>query len=139
MDFPLLIAGRLQTARDVSPVLQHLGVSPTKDFIEFYRWHQGPFCSQQTGYELADLCITDKPDGSILQPTFILRETMGLPNKLLVISDLFVHAALFYNSESGCVYDVDFEGTHEELLANTLEPTYPSFTDFLLWYFARTD
>jgi hypothetical protein len=59
----------------------------------------------------------------------------GWPNRFLVLSD-FLESVLVLDASTGRVFNVDFEGGDQELLRGTLEPMYPSFSDFLAFYFS---
>ena len=119
---------------EVDAALARLGctgpaVAPLADF---YRRYAGPFSSASSGFDLLDL--VDQPVNASTQ-TEECRAAYDFPRRYLVLSNLLGNAVLVFDSESGAVYNVDFEGGDEALLAGTLAPTWTSFDDFLTSYF----
>ena len=106
-----------------------LGVSPDSLFFEFYHTYEGPFGSDFIGYILSEVLNGIAPD------TNYFRENQGFLFQHLVISDMCAYAVLVYDCITDRVYNVDFEGGVERLIAGTLEPQWPSFEAFLDFYF----
>jgi hypothetical protein len=109
-----------------------LGVSVSNTFREFYRTYRGPFGSKNTGFLLLDL---SSGRWSIVSSTEVVRSDHGIPHEYLVITDLLGGGVLMYKTDTDQVFDVDFEGGHELLIAGTLPPTWNSFEAFLDEYF----
>jgi hypothetical protein len=118
----------------VSAALASLGTPVPETFREFYETYEGPFGSRRTGFELADLC--ESPP-TIVTLTKACRDTFGWPAHFLVLTDLLGNAVLVLDAERDLVFNVDFEGGEEELLAGTLAPRWPSFAAFLEEYFQQ--
>ncbi len=116
----------------VDATLSSLKVNPPDDFRSFYRQYQGPFPSENTGFMLLDICI-DEGGESIMLSTDACRTEHGFPEKYLVISSL-LEGVLVYDTIKGFIYDVDFEGSDQALIAEKLQPEYQSFTEFLEWF-----
>jgi hypothetical protein len=112
----------------VDHVMARLGVSVSNTFREFYRTYRGPFGSKTTGFLLLDLC---EGRWSIATSTEVCRSEHGIPHDYLVITELVGGGVLMYRTDTDQVFDVDFEGGHEELIAGTLPPSWGSFAAFL--------
>jgi cell wall assembly regulator SMI1 len=110
-----------------------LGTPLPADFREFYEAHEGGFGSRRTGFELYALCERSE---RIVNDTRIAREVHSWPARFLVLTQLLGNGVLVLDASTGRVYDVDFEGSDQELLRGTLEPRWGSFSEFLDFYFS---
>jgi hypothetical protein len=121
--------------RPLNPeVLRELGVAGDSAFARFYERYEGPFSSSNTGFCLLDVQPFDAL-GSVLDSTMAVRRQIDWPDRFLVLTDMLCHGVYVYDTASGKVFNVDFEGGHEELVAGELPPAHDSFEDFLAWYF----
>lgn len=118
----------------VDPVLARLGVTAGPTFVEFFTAYEGSFGSKKIGFELLDLC---EGNCSVASQTELCRAQHGFPRGFLVLTELFGGGALVYSTTDEAVYNVDFEGGDESLIAGTLLPQWPSFAEFLSEYFAE--
>ena len=121
-----------QKKEKVKENFEKLGVNVSIIFEEFYETYQGPFGSTNTGYELVDLFDLES---NILNLTQICRKQYGFPKRFLVLTDLLGGGVLVYDTEKDFVFDIDFEGTEQELILGKLNPVWSSFYDFLNYYF----
>jgi len=119
--------------RDIAPVLAVLGCRSSPAFRYFYEHYSGGFSSEVTSYELLDL-VDDTTN--IQTQTQAVREVHGWPSRYLVLSDYLANAVLVYDCETDAVFNVDFEGSDQELIKGKLQPDWKSFEDFLAYYFA---
>lgn len=72
---------------------------------------------------------------SVVSQTKMLRETFAFPNRYIVISDYLANAVLVYDFETDAVFNMDFEGSDQALLAGNLEADWKRFDVFLRDYF----
>ncbi|MCB1279636.1 hypothetical protein [Prosthecobacter sp.] len=114
---------------EVDEALTRLGVTPPREFVEFFRKYEGGFGSRHISFELADIV------GHAEELTQTCRDVHGFPNQCVVLSDEVADAVLVYDTLKDEMYDVDFEGSDEKLREGTLEPDWPSFSAFLEFYF----
>ncbi len=126
-------AYRRESAERVEETLLRMGVPMQGDFAEFYRQYAGPFASRRTGFELLELCADG--ENSIESMTRICRERFGLPSRYFVLTELLGGGVLMFDSSSGGVYSVDFEGGLERLVAGELPMQWEGFQQFLNFYF----
>jgi len=120
------------TAADVQAVEARMGVSLCGVFRELFETYRGTFGSEPLGYELLDI--------NAMEPiTLTCRKEFGFPDRFLVMTQPIANAVLVYDTKSDAVYDVDFEGSDEELVRGELEPRWPSFSEFLTEYFSVSD
>lgn len=117
----------------VATALARLGCSASKTFRDFYERYAGPFAGTG-GYELLD--VVDGPE-NVATETEAVRSQHDFPARYLVISSYVGNAILVYDCETDFVYDVDFEGSDQDLLAGTLEPRWKSFEAFLADFFSE--
>lgn len=110
-----------------------LGVVVPEAFRLFFERYEGPFSSERTGFGLLDLC---EPEVNIVQATGTCREEFGWPDRFVVLTELLGNAVLALDTEQDRVFNVDFEGGDELLIAGELQSTWSSFADFLRFYFA---
>ena len=118
----------------VATTLARLGCPASPTFRAFYERYAGPFAGS-LGYELLDLVEQDE---NIVTQTEAGRTVHGFPPRYLVISNYAGNAVLVYDSQTDAVYDVDFEGSEQDLVAGTLTPRWPSFEAFLTEFFATS-
>ena len=109
-----------------------LSVSASPSFSILYTSYQGPFASDQTGFELLDL---NEGFDNIVSTTKMIREELDFPDKYIVLTNLLGGSVLILDTNSDGVFNVDFEGGCEELLEGKLQPSWSSFIEFLKWYF----
>jgi len=109
-----------------------LGLPPTSSVREFYLRYQGPFGSKAIPFQFHDL-IED--EWSVLRSTMTCRAEARLPERFVVLSDLYIGSALMVDRETDKVFNVDFEGGVELVGAGELEPRWPSFEVFLAEFF----
>lgn len=121
-----------QEKEKVKEAFEKLGVNVLDVFKEFFETYQGPFRSSNTGFELVDLFDIDP---NIISLTQICREQYGFPKKFLVLTDLLGGGAIAYDTEKDYVFNIDFEGTEQDLILGKLNPDWISFYDFLNYYF----
>jgi hypothetical protein len=120
----------------VKAVLGELQVNAPLQFVDFFTHYRGPFGSEKTAFEMAELCEPQANlDQSIPQSTFVGRSVHDLPKKFLVLSNMVAHAVLVYDTERDLVFNMDFEGGLELLKDGALEPEHAGFQEFLEWYF----
>ena len=117
---------------DIDEALVALRIDPSSEFAEFFKTYAGPFHSKTVGYELLDLVEQDE---SIVSNTKVIRAEFGFPHRFIVVSTYVGNAVLVYDTSSGKVFDVDFEGGEELLLAGKLLPRWDTWNDFLSDYF----
>ena len=120
---------------NVDITLKALGVSASSIFKLFYELYEGPFGSEVTGFEVVDLFECEPNEQNIISLTKICREEYQFPNKFLVLTELLGGGVLVYDTENDCVFNVDFEGSDQDLINGTLEPDWSSFYEFLDFYF----
>ena len=119
----------------VQAAMVRLGITPPSEFVEFYQSYRGPFWSTALGVEFSDLVEGDLR--SVVELTEFGRERLGLPNHLVVLSDLATGATiLVFDPNNDQVFVVNFEGGYDELIRGELAPSWFSFRDFLGDYFA---
>ncbi|QSQ11374.1 hypothetical protein [Myxococcus landrumensis] len=116
----------------VDAALSRLEVAREGALPEFYRRFAGPFVSRRTGFELLDLY--EEGARSVEGMTRTLRERFGVPKDYLVLTDFLGGGVLVWDSSSGAVFSVDFEGGLEDLLAGRLSPKWESFEAFVSFY-----
>lgn len=116
----------------IADALAELGVSPESEFAKFYAKYWGPFRSNQTGIELLDL-VEQKE--SVLTNTRLVRKEYNFPDQFIVVSSLLGGGVVVFETTTGKVYDVDFEGSDELLIEGKLPPTNNSWNEFLSHYF----
>ncbi len=117
----------------VSAALEALGCTGSKVFRAFYERYAGPFAGIG-GYELLD--VVDGPENVTTQ-TEAVRRQYRVPARYLVISTYVANAIIVYDCETDFVFDVDFEGSEQDLLAGVLEPRWRSFEAFLVDFFSE--
>lgn len=117
---------------DVDKALATFDLDPTSEFAEFFKTYWGPFSSHAVGYELLDLVEQEE---SVVSNTETVRKEFGFPNRFIVVSPLTGLSVLVYDTESGNVFDVDFEGGDELLLEGKLSPRWNTWNDFISDYF----
>lgn len=115
----------------VSDALRRIGTAVPATFREFYETYSGPFGAER-GYELMDLCEIEP---TLVTLTEEYRHEFGWPPRYLVLSNEVGGAVLVLDAERDEVFNVDFEGGDELLLAGELPPEWPSFAAFLEEYF----
>lgn len=110
-----------------------LGIPSSDPFREFYSSFQGPFRSDKSGYELLD--VIDQEE-SIVANTRVVREEFKFPRRYVILTSMNGLAALVYDLETGCVFDVDFEGGDKLLVEGQLTPRWQSWWEFAVEYFS---
>jgi SMI1 / KNR4 family (SUKH-1) len=127
---------RRVTPERVREALSSLRTQLPEGFRTFFERYQGPFGSSTTGFQLLDLF--EGPD-TIISSTEVCRQEHGFLDRHLVLSDYLGNAVLVLDARDNRVYNVDFEGADQALLAGTLAWTWPSFEDFLRDYFGAPE
>jgi hypothetical protein len=117
---------------EIADALAELGVSSNSEFASFYAKYWGPFRSNRTGVELLDIVEQEE---SVLTNTRTVREEYGFPKQFVVVSSLNAGSVVVFESTTGKVYDVDFEGGDALLLEGNLASSNDSWNDFLSQYF----
>lgn len=117
----------------VYAAVQELGVTVPQSFMDFYLEFEGPFAAGSSGYQLQDIV---EDSFSVLESTLIARKSFKLPARFIVLTELTGGAVLILDSQSGKVFDVDFEGGLELLLLDSLKPRWMCFEDFLAEFFS---
>ena len=110
-----------------------LRVQADDPFCEFFRKFRGPFSSTNVAYELLDVTAQDE---SIVTNTRVVRQQFGFQERYLVVSSMIGHSVLVYDSETGGVYDVDFEGGDKLLADGKLASRWQSWWKFADEYFS---
>jgi hypothetical protein len=128
----LLPCERFARSDDISDALAQLGAYGCETFRSFYENFRGPVGGNSMGYQILDI-IEDHP--SIITATYEIRSLFSLEEKWLVVSDLFANAALFYDTSTDRVFDVDFEQGIKLLIANQKKESWESFDAFLRFFF----
>jgi hypothetical protein len=116
----------------VVDAFDRLDCTPSDDFRGFFEKYAGPFGSSATGFVLLD--VVDQ-DVNIETETMAAREEFGFPPRYLVLTELLGNAVLVYDCSTDAVFNVDFEGGDDALLAGTLTPAWATFSAFLDEYF----
>ena len=119
----------------VRDALESLRIPVPAAFRAFYERYQGPFSSRRTGFELLDLC---EGTDSVIGLSRVCRQQHRFLERHLVLTSLLGNAVLVLDAQDDHVYNVDFEGGDEALLAGRLEWAWQSFEDFLLYYFGAS-
>lgn len=122
--------------KEIKESLNRLGVQPSSTFMEFYNNYAGSFGSDESPYELLDLC--ENGNRNIEKYTYIARKEHNFPNKYLVLTEMISLSILVLDSETDKIYEVDFEGGDKLLINGSLKPTWNSFYRFLEEYFSLT-
>lgn len=94
----------------------------------FFERYEGPFWSENTGYEVLDILDGDE---TIQSATEICRKQFLFPVQFLVLSRLSAGQVVVLDTLDDKVYEVDFEGGEALLLAGQLAPRWESFRSFL--------
>ena len=115
----------------VSEALHKLGVEHQL-FRLFMERFEGPFWSTSQGYEFLDLIEGNQ---CVVSSTLECRSEFQFPKHYLVLSSLSVNQILVLDSLQDYVYEVDFEGGDQLLLASELQPRWRSYSSFLADYF----
>ena len=117
----------------VTQAFTELGVTVSPEVCEFYSRFEGPFSTRHTGFELLDACV-GTGECAITGATTICRRQFNLPDRFLVISNYLGGGVLMLDTLTDQVFNVDFEGGLEELIAGRL-PAEGSFASFVASYF----
>lgn len=112
--------------------IEELGISPSKEFVEFYTTYSGPFWEETLGVELLDII---EENNNIVKYTNICREQYGFDNKYLILTEMSVNEVIALDSETDKLYRVNFEGGDELLKKGELSEAWSSFNNFLKEYF----
>ncbi|MGJ7498234.1 hypothetical protein ACSFA8_24655 [Variovorax sp. RT4R15] len=121
---------------DAAAGLNRLGIAEDSQIGSFYLRYNGPLASQNTGFELLDV-VGARPQESIEAATALVRSKYGWPERYLVLTSLLGGGVMVYDISTEQVYDVDFEGGDTLLKNGQLEPRYPSFLEFLRFFFGE--
>ena len=116
----------------VGIAIEELGVSPSKEFVEFYTTYSGPFWEETLGVELMDII---EENNNIVKYTNICRGQYGFDNKYLILTEMSVNEVIALDSETDKLYRVNFEGGDELLKKGELSEAWSSFNNFLKEYF----
>jgi hypothetical protein len=100
---------------------------------EYFARFGGAMSSRRTGIELLD--VFEGVENVVSNTEFVRTEFGFGPNHLVISSSYCGDSVYVYDSKTDRVYNVDFEGGHEQFLNGTLEPDAHSFDAFLRWYF----
>lgn len=114
--------------------LRRLGVAKDSQLGSFFLRYAGPLASPNTGFELLDL-VGEKGQHSVESSTSLVRSRFAWPARYLVLTNFLAGGVMVYDISTEQVYDVDFEGGHALLKDGRLEPRYPSFVEFLRFFF----
>ena len=121
---------------DVAAGLARLGVAEDSQIGSFYLRYEGPLSSENTGFLLLDV-LGARPQESIEAATAVVRSKYGWPERYVVLTSFLGGGVMAYDLLTEQVYDVDFEGGDALLKNDQLEPRYPSFLEFLRFYFGE--
>lgn len=116
--------------------LARLGLAAGSQIGSFYLRYDGPLASENTGFELLDV-VGARPQDSIEASTALVRNKCGWPERYVVLTSLLGGSVMVYDISTEQVYDVDFEGGEALLKGGQLEPRYPSFLEFLRFFFGE--
>jgi len=127
-------AFRRSAVHEAATGLDRLGVSKDSQLGSFFLRYAGPLASPNTGFELLDL-VGEKGQHSVESSTSLVRSRLGWPDRYLVLTSFVAGGAMVYDIPTEQVYDVDFEGGDALLKNGQLDPRYPSFVEFLRFFF----
>ena len=115
----------------VKDCLNELGVSPSSELAIFYLDYKvSTFCSNASDEELLDVV---SPSGAISRASNFVHEVWELPENFICLSSVEAEGCYLYEKISGSVYDFDL-ADREDLIEGKLEPRWPSFFSFMIWY-----
>ncbi len=136
IDVPSLnaLTFRRSAIDEVAAGLGRLGVAKDSQLGAFFLRYAGPLASPNSGFELLDL-IGEDGQHSVESSTALVRSRLAWPDRYLVLTGLLAGGVMVYDITTGHVYDVDFEGGDALLKDGLLEPRYPSFVEFLRFFF----
>ncbi|WP_157765386.1 SMI1/KNR4 family protein [Burkholderia multivorans] len=112
-----------------------LGVPPASEFGEFYLKYQGSFISARPIAELLD--IEGRAIPAIPDQTDYVRDRYQIPDQYLALTTDESEGMYLYNKEDQAVYDLDI-GMLDQFLSGRMMARWPTFNDFLTWYFEET-
>lgn len=99
----------------------------------FYENHEGPFWSERLGYELLDIC---EGEVTVATATADCREFHHFPDSLICLTELSAAGqVLVAELPDFAIHEIDFEGTHLELLEGKLQARWTNFTNLLNDFF----
>lgn len=119
--------------KSVISAIEELGISPSKEFIEFYTTYSGPFWEETLGMELLDIV---EENNNCVSYTNICRKEYGFDNKYVILTEMSVNEVIVLDSETDKVYRVNFEGGDDLLKKGELSEEWGSFNNFLKEYFS---
>ncbi|MGJ7575733.1 hypothetical protein ACSFBX_34830 [Variovorax sp. RB2P76] len=136
IDVPSLISQtfRRSAVHEAVAALDRLGVSKDSQLGSFYLRYAGPLASPNTGFELLDL-VGEKGQHSVESWTSLVRDRFGWPDRYLVLTNYVAGGVIAYDIATEQIYDVDFEGGDALLKDGQLDARYPSFVEFLRFFF----
>lgn len=123
-------------AADAAAGLTRLGIAEDSQIGSFYLRYEGPLASENTGFVLLDV-LGARPQESIEAATTVVRRKYGWPERYLVLTSFLAGGVMVYDISTEQLYDVDFEGGDALLKDGQLEPRYPSFLEFLRFFFGE--
>ena len=118
---------------EVHRALAALNTTVPPLFVTFYEEFRGPFGSQAIGFEMADLCELKE---NVVSLSEACRTAYDWPDRYVVLSELYGGAVLVLDGPTDRVFEVDFDGGDQQLLAGILPATWNSFEQFLEHFFA---
>jgi len=121
---------------DAAAGLTRLGIAADSQMGSFYLRYDGPLSSENTGFVLLDV-VGARPQESIEASTALVRSKFGWPERYVVLTSFLGGGVMVYDILTEQVYDVDFEGGDALLKNGQLDPRYPSFLEFLRFYFGE--
>lgn len=121
-----------ENKRSAEEILRSLGVDLNTEFAEFYLKYQGGFGSPRPIAELIDIEGPQIPN--MPREIEYVRDRYELPEQYLPLTTDESEGMYLYNKDDGAVYDMDFYNL-PDLLAGKLKPRWPTFNEFLVWYF----
>lgn len=136
IDVPSLIGHAFQRSavREAATGLDRLGVSKDSQLGSFFLRYSGPLASPNTGFELLDL-VGKTGQHSVESSTSLVRSRFGWPDRYLVLTNFVAGGVMVYDIATEQVYEVDFEGGDALLKDGQLDASYPSFLEFLRFFF----
>jgi hypothetical protein len=115
--------------------LVNLGVAPGSEFGQFYLKYRGSFISPRPVAELLDIAGPAIP--AIPDQTDYVRDRYHIPDQYLALTSDEGEGMYLYDKQDQAVYDLDIVML-EDFIHGRMAARWPTFNEFLVWYFAGT-
>ncbi|MDN6887857.1 hypothetical protein QMO14_30220 [Variovorax sp. CAN2819] len=138
IDVPSLIshAFRRSAVDEAATGLDRLGIPRDSQLGSFFLRYGGSYASPNTGFELLAL-VGEKGQHSVESSTSLVRSRFGWPDRYLVLTNFLGGGVMAYYIATEQVFEVDFEGGDTLLKNGQLDARYPSFVEFLRFFFGE--